>query len=413
MDLSNKSFHDIFLQVMAGHPDDDIHRDAHMQDTRRSSHPNDTSPLPSDVVIGWRSLCGSVLPENIRAHAEAYSATAVSPHHSNTRRTTQATANSVTISNRTFPLDSKQLSDPSNVPASNHNENSYLYERHSPVPLVSPFLPDMTVWDNSMQLGLQPIFTDHDSTFASAFGKTYVSPETLPVPALPAPPPAFDRAHSLAFSVSSDCTSQSALFFHPISNPTHDPPVSPLKPCFLDTPEQPVVPDIVHNLPIEPRPTKKLRTTETINNDDLWPRALWPQPTPQLAINTTCAPLAPPPAQHDSQPVVLLPMPIVWPKTPPALNTNLTFDTPWLSAAQVATKKSDPVVKRNKDSEQISASTLVASRPSVVDPRLATFLERFDNAEWRLQALQAKNAELQAKVQEAERQKRAMQQLAR
>jgi hypothetical protein len=117
--------------------------------------------------------------------------------------------------------------------------------------------------------------------------------------------------------------------------------------------------------------------------------------------------------KDDSQPVVLLPMPIVWPKTSPALNTNLTFDTPWLSAAQVATKKSDPVVKRNKDSEQISASTLVASRPSVVDPRLATFLERFDNAEWRLQALQAKNAELQAKVQEAERQKRAMQQLAR
>jgi hypothetical protein len=105
-------------------------------------------------------------------------------------------------------------------------------------------------------------------------------------------------------------------------------------------------------------------------------------------------------------------MPILWPKTPPALNTNLTFDTSWLSAAQVATTNSDPVVKRNKDSEQISASTLVASRPSVVDPRLATFLERFDNAEWRLQALQAENAELQAKVQEAERQKRAMQQLA-
>lgn len=48
----------------------------------------------------------------------------------------------------------------------------------------------------------------------------------------------------------------------------------------------------------------------------------------------------------------------------------------------------------------------------MVDPRLATFLERFDNAEWRLQALQAENAKLQAKVQEAERQKRAMQQLA-
>jgi hypothetical protein len=105
-------------------------------------------------------------------------------------------------------------------------------------------------------------------------------------------------------------------------------------------------------------------------------------------------------------------MPILLPKIPPSLNKNLTFDTSWLSAAQVATKKSDPVVKRNKDREETSANILVASRPSMVDPRLATFLERFDNAEWRLQALQPENAKLQAKVQEAERQKRAMQQLA-
>ncbi|EEC49297.1 predicted protein [Phaeodactylum tricornutum CCAP 1055/1] len=127
---------------------------------------------------------------------------------------------------------------------------------------------------------------------------------------------------------------------------------------------------------------------------------------------TQCVPLAPPPAQNNSQPVALLPMPILLPKIPPSLNKNLTFDTSWLSAAQVATKKSDPVVKRNKDREETSASILVASRPSMVDPRLATFLERFDNAEWRLQALQPENAKLQAKVQEAERQKRAMQQLA-
>jgi hypothetical protein len=140
-----------------------------------------------------------------------------------------------------------------------------------------------------MQLALQAMFTDHDSTFASAFGKTYVSPETVPVPALPAPPPAFDRAHFLAFSVSGNCTSQSTLSFHPISNRTHDPAVSPLKPCFLDTPEQPVVPDIVHNSPIEPRPTKKLRTTETINNDDIWPCALWPQHELQPGNNTMCA----------------------------------------------------------------------------------------------------------------------------
>jgi|UniRef100_A0A8J9X9F7 hypothetical protein len=82
MDLSKESFHEIFLQVMAEYPDDDDrHIDAPTQDTRRSSDSNTTSPLPSDVVVGRRPSCGSVLPEILRAHAEAYTATARTSHH--------------------------------------------------------------------------------------------------------------------------------------------------------------------------------------------------------------------------------------------------------------------------------------------------------------------------------------------